>query len=90
MAAPIVTADVPGCREIVRDSENGLLVPVRDGAATAAAIRRLLDEPGLRRRLGARGREIVLAEFSVERFVAETLAVYAELSAPAEQSAARP
>ena len=87
---PIVTADVPGCREIVRDSENGLLVPVRDGAATAAAIRRLLDEPGLRRRLGARGRKIVLAEFSVERFVAETLAVYAELSAPAEQSAARP
>ena len=79
---PIVTTDVPGCREIVRDTDNGLLVPVRDSAATAAAIRRLLEAPDLRRRLGARGREIVLAEFSVERFVDETLAVYGQLSPP--------
>ncbi len=86
----IVTADVPGCREVVRDSENGLLVPVRDGAATAAAIRRLVEAPDLRRRLGARGREIVLAEFSVERFVAETLAVYRQLSPMPERTAAQP
>ena len=86
----IVTADVPGCREIVRDGVNGLLVPVRDGAATAAAIRRLIEEPELRRGLGARGREIALAEFSVERFVAETLAVYRTLSPSAVRSDPRP
>jgi len=89
-ARAIVTADVPGCREIVRDMENGLLVPARDGAATAAAIRRLIDDPDLRRRLGARGREIILAEFSVERFVAETMAVYRGLSSPAEPGGTRP
>ena len=51
---PIVATDAPGCREIVRDGENGLLVPARDAAALAAAIRRLLDDPGLRSRMGAR------------------------------------
>ncbi len=73
---PIVTTDVPGCREVVRDRDNGLLVPARDGAATADAIRALLADPGLRRRMGARGRERAVAEFSVERFVAETFAAY--------------
>ena len=86
----IVTADVPGCREIVRDGVNGLLVPVRDGAATAAAIRRLIEEPDLRRAFGARGREIALDEFSVERFVAETLAVYRALSPSAVRSDPQP
>ena len=75
-ARAIVTADVPGCREIVRHEDNGLLVPARDAAATAAAIRRLIENTSLRRRLAARGREIAVADFAVERFVAETLAVY--------------
>lgn len=74
---PIVTADVPGCREIVRDGENGLLVPVRNGPTTAKAIERLLTDPALRQRLGARGREIAEAEFSVGDFVAKSLAAYA-------------
>jgi len=75
-ARAIVTADVPGCREIVRHEDNGLLVPVRDAAATTAAIRRLIEDADLRRRLAARGREIAVSDFTVERFVAETLAVY--------------
>ena len=86
---PIVTTDVPGCREIVRDAENGLLVPAGDGVATAAAIRRLIETPDLRQRLGARGREIVLAEFSVERFVDESLAVYRQLAPPPEPGVPR-
>ena len=73
---PIVTADVPGCREVVADGDNGFLVPVRDGAATAAALARLIGDAGLRRRMGERSRAIAEAEFSVERFVAETLAAY--------------
>jgi len=75
-ALPIVTADVPGCREIVRDGDNGILVPVRNGPATAEAIGRLLDDAELRRRMGARGRAIAVAEFSVEDFVAKSLAAY--------------
>jgi glycosyltransferase involved in cell wall biosynthesis len=73
---PIVTADVPGCREVVRDGESGILVPVRDGPATAAAIGRLLDDPDLRHAMGRAGRQLALDEFTVEAFVADTLAAY--------------
>lgn len=72
----IVTTDVPGCREVVRHEENGLLVPVREGRATADAIRRLLNDPALRQRLAMRGREIAESEFSVEHFVDASLAAY--------------
>ncbi len=72
----IVTTDVPGCRDVVRHEVNGLLVPVRDGEATAAAIARLLDAPALRHRLAASGRTIAETEFSVEGFVAQSLAAY--------------
>jgi glycosyltransferase involved in cell wall biosynthesis len=72
----IVTADTPGCREIVHHEVNGLLVPVRDARATADAIKRLLDDPALRRRLASAGRAMVEAEYSVEKFTADTLAVY--------------
>lgn len=75
----IVTADVPGCREVVRHGENGLLVPVRDADATARAIAQLLDDSGLRQRLAARGRIIAETEFSVERFVAESIATYKQV-----------
>lgn len=76
---PIVTTDVPGCREIVRHGENGLLVPARDVAALAEALRRLIEDEELRRRMGEKGREIAVAEFSVERVVSETLDVYRQL-----------
>jgi len=72
----IVTTDVPGCREIVRNEENGLLVPARNGAATAAAVKRLIDDPALRHRLAAQGRARAEAEFSVDLFVEQSLAAY--------------
>jgi glycosyltransferase involved in cell wall biosynthesis len=75
----IVTTDTPGCREIVRHGENGLLVGVRDVSGLADAILRLTEAPELRRRMGARGRMIAESEFSVDRVVAETLDVYREL-----------
>jgi glycosyltransferase involved in cell wall biosynthesis len=78
---PIVTTNAPGCREIVRNGENGLLVPVRDSRALAEAIRLLVENASLRTAMGAKGREIVLEEFSVERVVNETLGVYRELLA---------
>ena len=77
---PIVTTDAPGCREIVRDGDNGFLVPLRDAQALALALRRLIENAALRTEMGQRAREIVLAEFSQERVIAETLAVYQELT----------
>jgi glycosyltransferase involved in cell wall biosynthesis len=73
---PVVTTDVPGCRETVHDGENGLLVPPRDATALAAALRRLIEDAPLRRRLGARGRERAVQEFSDDVVIAATLKVY--------------
>jgi glycosyltransferase involved in cell wall biosynthesis len=76
---PIVTTDVPGCREIGRHNDNGLLVPARDSTTLASALRQLIADPALRDRMGRRGREIAAQEFGLERVVAETLAVYRTL-----------
>lgn len=74
----IVATDVPGCREAVRHGENGLLVPARDSAALARALRRLIEDPALRRRFGESGRALAEREFSVGEISAGTLALYRE------------
>ena len=76
---PIVTTDAPGCREVVEDGVNGILVPVRDGAALAAAIRKLVLDPALAARMGPASRQKALTQFDERIVLANTLAVYREL-----------
>jgi glycosyltransferase involved in cell wall biosynthesis len=76
---PLVVTDMPGCREIVRDGQNGLLVPPRDSAALAAALERLIADSELRREYGASGRALVKREFAIEHVIERTLDVYGEL-----------
>jgi glycosyltransferase involved in cell wall biosynthesis len=76
---PIVSTDVPGCREAVRHGENGLLVPARDSVALAAGLRLLIEDPALRRRFGVAGRRRAEHEFASSIVIAQTLAVYAKL-----------
>ena len=52
---PLVTADTPAARELLRDEESALLVPPGDPAALAAAVRRLAGDEELSRRIGAGG-----------------------------------
>ena len=73
---PIISTNVPGCKEIVRHEVNGLLIPAKDEVALAEAIRRLLDNPEFARQLGENGREIVINEFSEELVVEKTFEVY--------------
>ncbi len=61
---PIVTTDVPGCREVVRHEDNGLLVAARDPQGLAAALARLLGDAAERRRMGERGRARAEQEFA--------------------------
>jgi glycosyltransferase involved in cell wall biosynthesis len=81
-ARPIVTTGIPGCRDVVRDGENGLLVPPMEPRALADAIATLVADRGLRERFGKRGREIAVDEFRVEKVVEETLAVYRDVLGP--------
>lgn len=76
---PIVTTDVPGCREIVHEGENGLLVPKGNPVALAVALRRLIEEPDLRRRMGERSSVIAASEFSLDEVIRQTLALYREM-----------
>ena len=76
---PIVTTDAPGCREIVRNNENGILVPKKNVAALTSALRNLIADKPLRIRMGKKGREIACNEFSVEHVVGATLEVYKAL-----------
>jgi len=65
MGKPIVTTDVPGCRETVRSGRNGYLVPPRSAAALAEAMSRFVEEPGSITQMGAASRRIVLERFDV-------------------------
>ena len=73
---PIVTTDVPGCRAVVQDGENGFLVPPQDPTALAQALARLIEAPDLRTRMGFAGRKRVEQSFSEKRVQEKTLLLY--------------
>jgi glycosyltransferase involved in cell wall biosynthesis len=76
---PLVATDAPGCREIVRDGVNGILVPVKDAKSLANALHKLLIDEDLRMRMGANGRKLVLSGFSLKQVLVSNLAVYEDL-----------
>ena len=63
---PVVTTPVGGIPSLIRDGDNGLLVPAGSPDALAQALRRLASDPGLRRRLGDAGRRLVESGYGVE------------------------
>jgi len=76
---PIVTTDVPGCREIVEDQENGFLVPPKDSGALADRLHALLQDPSLRRDMGMQGRRRVTAHFTADRVATIIVDAYDQL-----------
>jgi glycosyltransferase involved in cell wall biosynthesis len=76
---PVVATPVGGTPEVVVDGETGLLVPPRDPDALAAALRTLLADADLRRRMGEAGYERVRARFSAAAMTGRVLAIYDEV-----------
>ncbi len=74
---PVVATAVGGVPEVVRDGENGVLVPPGDAAALAAAVERLRSDPALRERLAA-GAAASVAELREERLLARVEDVLAQ------------
>ncbi|HLF23452.1 MAG TPA: glycosyltransferase, partial [Burkholderiales bacterium] len=75
---PIVT-NCGGSPELVVDGVSGLVVPVRDVGAINRAIRRMYEDPALRRRMGAAARERIGSRFKIEDTIQQTLGLYREL-----------
>jgi glycosyltransferase involved in cell wall biosynthesis len=84
MAAPrpVIATAIGGTDEAIVDGETGLLVPPRDAAALAAAIRRLRAEPALARQLAERARARVEAQFSSEAMAHGVMQVYESVVGP--------
>lgn len=78
---PIVTSDIPGCREVVEHGREALLTSPRDVAALSDAIVRLLADEDLARSLGAAARKRIVSGFTLDQAVQAHLEVYSELLA---------
>jgi L-malate glycosyltransferase len=72
----IVATETEGAREIIQAGKTGMLVPVGDVPALAAAIAELLGDENKRVRLGTTGQQAVAARFSVARMIEETEEIY--------------
>ena len=76
---PLIATDVPGCREVITNGRDGILVPPRDATALASAIAQLVADADLAARLGLAARERVLRSFDEDIVIRDTLNVYEEL-----------
>ena len=79
MGTAVVATSVGGPPELITDGDDGLLVAPRQPALWAAAIVRLLHEPGFRARLADRGRVRARESFSPRAHVQAVLAAYEEI-----------
>lgn len=76
---PVVATTAGALPEVVEDRESGILVPPRDHAALAGAIKRLLSDKTLRQTMGEKGKERVQRYFTWEEATRKTLEVYGEV-----------
>lgn len=80
MGRPIITTDVPGCRQTVRSGVNGFVVPPRDVGALARAMTHFIGEPEVVREMGLRSRQIAAERYDVHA-VNDTLLAALDLGA---------
>ena len=73
---PVIASDYGGLKEIVNDGLEGLVVPSGTVAPIGSALRRLINNPEVRRHMGEAGRDRVLRDFAVEVFAQRTLTIY--------------
>jgi glycosyltransferase involved in cell wall biosynthesis len=80
MAKPIITTDVPGCRETIRNSKNGLLVPVKSSEGLVQAMSELIKmSPEAISDMGNSGRNLVLEKFTEEKVAQQYINILKEI-----------
>jgi glycosyltransferase involved in cell wall biosynthesis len=73
---PVVGTDTGGANEVIKNGDNGFLLPPGDAEGTAAAIRVLFENDGMRRAMGLRGRRLVADNYTWEKCAARYLTVF--------------
>jgi glycosyltransferase involved in cell wall biosynthesis len=81
MGIPVITTDIRGCREVVKCSETGILVPVKDSKALVTAIETLAQDEARRNELGKKGRNYIFHNFSHEVVLERLGNFYAQVQA---------
>ena len=76
MGKPLVTTDVTGCREVVKNNFNGFLVPARNPIELAKAIEKLINNKQLREQFGKNSREYIKKNFDIKIVVSKYLELY--------------
>lgn len=76
MEVPCLSTFVGGIPELIRNNVDGILVMPSDYLGLAEAIDRLIDEPDLRRRLGAAGRRRVMEDYDLDRNISRLASVF--------------
>ena len=76
---PVVVTDIPGVRDVIEDGREGFLADPVNPQDLARKIQRLVDDPSLRREMGRRGREKVIASFTIETVTDRIVALYESL-----------
>jgi glycosyltransferase involved in cell wall biosynthesis len=77
---PLVTTDVPGCRNVVEENVNGLLVDPHDPVELADAMIKLIENENLREQMGHASRELAEQKFDERNVIRQTIGVYQKLS----------
>lgn len=77
---PIITTNSIGCKDVVDDGVNGFKVPVRDSEALAQKLRILIEDKGLRVRMGKASREKAELEFSIQNVIQKHLEIYSSVN----------
>jgi len=76
---PVVTSDVPGCREICRNGENGFLFELNNALELTNTLGKMIEDKDLRAKFGKKGRSMVKNEFSLEKVTSIALDTYSSL-----------
>lgn len=78
MSLPLITTDTPGCREVVHDGVNGILVRPHDAESLVQAVKRVAADKGLRQQFGAASRHRAVGEFDIRIITERVGNIYSE------------
>ena len=73
---PVITTDVPGCRDAVIKNVTGILVPAKDEIKLANAISKLFEDVNLRKKMGKANRELAIEKFDLVQIVNKVIKLY--------------